>query len=126
MASNVGTAEPKPENNDWNSVVLALATSGGYIVKHGVMCKVVVFGPKFDPETLLLESKFQEYWVENKRVFELYNAIWDMQEELACLSNQKPEDRRFLDEEMERALLKYRKLNKKRKVDIIKEDVQID
>jgi hypothetical protein len=122
METNPQLAEPKPEDDSWNSVVLSLATGGGYLIKHGTMCEIVVYAPKFDAETLLLEPKFCRYWVENKRVFELYNAVWDQQEELATLSNQKPEDRKFLDEEMERALLKYKKTNRKRKSDTIKEE----
>lgn len=107
--------ENKDEDDNWNSVVLSLATDGGYIIKHGKMSEITVRAPKFNDETMLLERIFLRYFIENKYLPELYEAVWKQRDELNLhTENNDDEERKFLEEEMDRAVLRYKKNNKKK------------
>jgi hypothetical protein len=94
---------------DYNSVALSLATGGGMIFDHGIMSEIVIYTPKINMDTLFLEKKFLTYWIETASLFELYNKIWDLQEEM----NVGEQQCAYLEEEVNKAIIKNTKNKKK-------------
>jgi hypothetical protein len=94
---------------EYNSVALSLATGGGMLFDHGPMTEIVIYTPKIDMDSLLLEKKFLVYWIETRLLFELYNKIWDLQEEM----NFSEQQSKFLEDEVEKAIIKKTKNSKK-------------
>lgn len=111
--TKVGIKIDSPDN--WNSVVLSLATTGGFIISHGTMNEVHVCAPKMNVDTLVLEQTFLTYWIEKKKLPELYEAIVVQQEELNIHFEDTEELERIAKERDEATMAYYKKSKKKKK-----------
>jgi hypothetical protein len=104
MARRLQVREIIDSPDNWNSVVLSLATSGGIIVSDNKMAEIRVCAPKFNKDTLVIESVFLTYWIEKKKLHELYQCVMEQQEELNLHVEDKEEQER-IEKEREAALL---------------------
>jgi hypothetical protein len=118
--TKVGIKIDSPDN--WNSVVLSLATTGGFIISHGSMNEVHICAPKMNQDTLVLEQTFLTYWIEKKMLPELYEAIVTQQEELNIHFEDTEELEKIAKERDEAAMVYYKKSKKKKKETKIVDD----
>jgi len=111
--TKVGIKIDSPDN--WNSVVLSLAMTGGFIISHGGMNEIHICAPKMNQDTLVLEQTFLTYWIEDKMLPELYDAVFVQQEELNIHLEDTEEQERIAKERNEATMTYYKKYKKKKK-----------
>lgn len=114
MARRLQVREIIDSPDNWNSVVLSLATGGGIVVSDNKMAEIRVCAPKFNKDTLLIESVFLTYWIEKKKLHELYQCVMEQQEELN-LHNEDKEEQERITKEREESLLSLKKMKNKKK-----------
>ena len=114
MAKRAKTGVKIDTTEGWNSVILSFATTGGYIIANGKMAEIHICSPKMNVDTLILENKFLTYWIESKKLPELYQDIY-MQEDELSLHLEDADEQRKIAEERDEALLLYNKLKKFKK-----------
>jgi hypothetical protein len=100
---------------NWNSIILSLALSGGYVITEGKMSEVYIFAPKLNRDTLIIETKFLTYWLETRKLKELWQAVFEQQAEIAEHNDDESDEKKQLIKEREEALLELNRLKKERK-----------
>lgn len=114
MAKRIAILNQNETDDSWNSVVLSLATNGGFIISNGKLSQIHVCSPKFNYETLLIENIFQTFWIETKKLNELYSCIFIQQDELNLHADDKEEQEKIAIER-EEALITLKNIKNNRK-----------